>query len=195
MSTNQVPNSPNPVADTPQPVTTMTPEQVVEQLRSLRAQIPEVAPLTVEQRKVLRAQSRVSNDIVQASINVIGASDNIAQAVGQPSEDVRQLVDESNRWTAVEDELKTTLNGVAGGNLVRRHRIAFIAGVAYNLASRLARDPAHAGLVPHVQEVKRLKSFARRKKAQAAPQPPTPAPQTPAHGVSMEHGVSLTEKS
>ncbi len=60
MSTNQVPNSPNPVADTPQPVTTMTPEQVVEQLRSLRAQIPEVAPLTVEQRKVLRAQSRVS---------------------------------------------------------------------------------------------------------------------------------------
>src|SRR5258708_34682357 len=61
MSTNQVPNSPNPVANTPQPVTTMTPKQVVEQLRSFRAQIPEVAPLTVEASNVRRAQSRASH--------------------------------------------------------------------------------------------------------------------------------------
>ncbi len=201
MSTNQVPNSQNPVADTPPPVTTLTPEQVVEQLRTVRTQIVEVTPLTPKQKRTLSKQAHLSNAVVQASINAIGASDNISQAVGQPSEDVRQLVDESNRWTAVEDELKTTLNGVAGGNLVRRQRIAFIAGVAYNLASRLARDPAHAGLVQHVQEIKRLKSFTRRKKAQTAPKPTSPAPQAPApagsqqHGVSPEHGASVMETS
>jgi len=44
----------------------------------------------------------------------------------------------------------------------------------------LARDPANAVLVPHVQEIKRLKSFSRRKKAAKAPgTPQSPAPGTP----------------
>jgi hypothetical protein len=191
MSTNQVPNPQSPAAETPQPATMLPPEQVVEQVRTLRTQIPEVKPLTAKQKKALRQQAHLSNEVVQASINAIGASDNVSQAVGQPSEEVRQLVDESNRWTAVEDELKTTLSGVAGGNLVRRQRIALIAAQAYAISSQLARDPAHAGLVPHVQEIKRLRSFKRRKKAQ----PPTPAPQAPTHGVAPEHDVSVTQKS
>ena len=130
--------------------------------------------------RALQQQAHLSNAVVQASINAIGASDNIAQAVGQPSEDVRQLVDESNRWTAAEAELRMTLDGVAGANLVRRQRIALISGQAYGIAVQLARDPAHAVLLPHVREVKRLRSFKRRKKAQPAPLPPTPVPQVPA---------------
>jgi hypothetical protein len=44
----------------------------------------------------------------------------------------------------------------------------------------LARDPANAILVPHVEEIKRLKkNFARRKKAQAPGTPASPAPGTP----------------
>ena len=90
---------------------------------------------------------------------------------------MRQLYDEANRWTAVEDELRAMLSGVAGANLIRRQRIALIAGQAFNIGAQLARDPAHAVLVPHVQEVKRLKSFKRRKKAAPAPgTPPPPAP-------------------
>jgi hypothetical protein len=149
----------------------LPPEQVVDHLRILRTQIPEVTPLTAEQKKSLRQRAKFSTAIVQSSINVIGASDGVSQALGHPAEDVRQMVDDSLRWSAVEDELKTTLNGVAGGNLIRRQRIALIAAQAYAIGSQLVRDPAHAGLVPHVQEVKRLKSFTRRKKAQTAPQP------------------------
>jgi hypothetical protein len=73
------------------------------------------------------------------------------------------------------------LNGIAGANLVRRQRIALITEQAYSIGSQLARDPAHAVLVPHVQEVKRLKrSAARRKKPAQAPAPeaPSPAPGT-----------------
>ena len=81
----------------------------------------------------------------------------------------------------MEDELRTMLNGIAGANLVRRQRIALITEQAYTIGSQLARDPAHAVLVPHVQEIKRLKSFSRRKKAAPAPNPPqSPAPGTPA---------------
>ena len=113
--------------------------------------------------------------------------------------------DDANRWTAVEDELRTMLKGVAGANLIRRQRIALIAAQAFTIGSQLARDPAYAVLVPHVQEIKRLKSFTRRKKAQAPGSPPTspapgtpspvpgtPAPSAPAHPAS---GTSVSSQS
>ncbi len=65
----------------------------------------------------------------------------------------------------MEDELRTMLSGVAGANLVRRQRVALIAAQAYGISTQLARDPANAVLVPHVQEIKRLKGFARRRHA------------------------------
>jgi len=192
MNTNQ--ETPNPVAtaDLPQPAPTLAPEAVVDQLRATRAQIGEVAPLTPAQRKALRQQIRTSNPIVQASINVIGALDIVAQAVGQPADDVRLLCDEANRWTAVEDELRTMLNGVAGANLIRHQRIAIVARRAYNIGSQLARDPANAVLVPHVLEIKRLKSFARRKKAAPAPK----SSQSPASGTpAAVHGPETSGSS
>ena len=167
-------------ADIPQSAPTLTPEAVVDGLRAMRAQIGEVTPLTRAQRATLRSRTRTSNPILQASINVIGALENVSQAVGQPADDVRQLFDEANRWTAVEDEFRTMLSGIAGANLIRRQRIALIASQAFSIGAQLARDPAHAVLVPHVQEIRRLKSFGRRKKAAPAPgTPPPPAPQSP----------------
>ena len=163
MSTSQVNNTPAP---------TLTPEAVVDQLRAVRTQIGEVTPLTPGQRKTLRSRANTSNPVLQASINVIDALDNVSQAIGQPAGDVRQLYDEANRWTAVEDELRTMLSGVAGANLVRRQRVALIATQAFHIGSQLARDPAHAVLVPHVQEIRRLKSFRRRKKPAEPPGTP-----------------------
>jgi len=181
MNTKQETQNRSAAADLPQPAPTLAPEAVVEVLRATRAQIGEVAPLSAAQRRALRDRIRTSNPILQASINVIGALDNVSQAVGQPADGVRQLYDEANRWTAVEDELRGMLNGVAGANLIRRQRIALITAQAYTIGSQLARDPANAVLVPHVEEIKRLKSFARRKKAAQAPgTPQSPAPGTPA---------------
>jgi hypothetical protein len=183
MKTIQETQNPAAAADLPQPAppTALAPEAVVDQLRAINAQMGDVAPLPAAQRKALRGRLRTPNTILQAQINVIGALDNVAQAVGQPAADVRNLYDESNRWTAVEDELRTMLNGVASANLIRRQRVELLAAQAYSIGAQLARDPAHAVLVPHVQEIKRLKSFSRRKKAAQAPNPPqSPAPGTPA---------------
>ena len=191
MSTTQVPDTLSPAADTPQPATALQPAAIVAQLRALRLQMGEVTPLTPDQRKFVRERARVSNSIMQASINVIDAKDVIAQGVGQPAGEVRDLYEESNRWTAVEDELRMLLSGVSGANLVRRQRLAFIVGQAYKLGTSLSLDPANAILVPHVREIRRLKSVERRKKP--APTPETPqspapgtstSPQTPAPGTS-----------
>jgi hypothetical protein len=152
-----------------------TPEQVVEQLRALRASLPEVAPLTPEQRRAVRNAMRVPPDVLHAQIDVIGASDRIEAALGQPSDEVRQLADEHSRWLTVENELKALLSGVAGGNLIRAQRLRLLGSQAYAIGTSLAKSPTNSDLVPHVAEVRRLKRIATRRKA--APQ--TPAPDTP----------------
>ncbi|HEX7136388.1 MAG TPA: hypothetical protein VF219_01005 [Vicinamibacterales bacterium] len=172
-----------PPADPTQPATKLTPEFVIEQLRSMREQMPDLTPITPKQRQTLRRQGFTSEAVLQASLNVIGASDNVSSAVGQPIENVRGMQDESNRWTAVEDDLRTLLNAVSGANLVRRQRLTLLAGQAYTIGAQLARDPAYAVLVPHVREIKRLKKIERRKKTTPAtppPETPAPAPQSPA---------------
>ena len=183
MATTQNPRISNAAADVPQPAPTLEPEAVVEQLRVMRAQIGEVTPLTSAERRLVRRRATTSNPVLQASINMIGAHEQVSQAVAQPADGVRRLNDEANRWTAVEDELRTMLNGVAGANLVRRQRIALIAAQAYNIGTQLARDPANAVLRPHVEEIKRLKRSTRRKKAGEATQSPaSPAPSSATPG-------------
>jgi hypothetical protein len=151
----------------PQP--TLSPEAIVDALRSISMQMVEMAPMTAEQRKALRGRLRTPDPILQASINVIDALDRVRQAVGQPAEGVRSLQDEALRWSAVEQELRSMLNGVSGANLLRRLRIDLIAAQAYTIGSQLARDPANAILLPHVEEIKRLKRVSRRRKAAPAP--------------------------
>jgi hypothetical protein len=158
----------------PQQSPAPTPEQLVEQLRAMRSTIPDVAPLTSAQRKTLRDRAKVSTEVLQAQVNTLGSSALIEEAVGLPSAGVRQTMDEATRWSAVEDEVKALLNGIAGANLIRRQKLAFVAGQAYRVAASLASDPGHAEVVPHVAEVRRLKRLARRKKA--SPQGDTPPP-------------------
>lgn len=155
----------------------LDPEAIVEQIKSLRSQMEAVTPLTPAQKRLLRGQmKRQSDAIVASSINMIGALDNVALAIGQKPDDVRRLQVDWNRWTAVADELRALLNGVEGANLVRRQRLALVSAQAYSIGTQLARDPANSVLVPHVQEVKRLKRFSNRKKTAADPQTPAPKP-------------------
>jgi hypothetical protein len=158
----------------------LTPEAVIVQLRTMQSQIDDVAPLSKEQRKLVKQRLRVQpNPVVEASINVIGVLDNVSQAIGQPLDDVRQLQADAIRWDAVVDEARAFLKGIEGASLIRRQRLALIATQAYSIGTQLAKDPAKAVLVPHVEEVKRLKAVSRRRKTTQAPQTPAPAPAAP----------------
>ncbi|HEX3108167.1 MAG TPA: hypothetical protein VHU41_03665 [Thermoanaerobaculia bacterium] len=174
-------NGPTTTADTPQPAVKLTPDAVIEQLRTMRSQIEQVTPLTKEQRKELRRRLRnQSTEIVSASINVIGVLDNVSQAIGQPLEEVRQVLEEADRWDVAAGEARAFVSGIEGANLVRRQQLALIGRQAYSIGSQLALDPANAVLVPHVEEVKQLKSVSRHKKTRKTPETPAPTPSTPA---------------
>src|SRR5947209_675400 len=118
------------------PGTKLTPEAVIEQLRAMRSQIERVAPLTKEQRKVLRERLRTqTTEIVAASINVIGVLDNVSQAIGHPLEDVRQVQEEAARWDAAAAEARAFVNGIEGANLVRRQQLALVGRQAYSIGT------------------------------------------------------------
>ena len=146
-------------------------EEILEYLRAIRPRIGEVQ-LTVEERRYLQYRTRTSDAVMQASINMIGKSENVSQAVGQPAEAAHQLPGEAVRWNTVEQELRAMLAGITGANLVRRYRLTLLAAQTTIIGSQLARDPANSILIPHLEEIKRLKSYERRKKKTVAESEP-----------------------
>lgn len=176
-------NTPNAAADTPQPQTPLTPDAAIAQIKAMRAQLPEVGTLTVKQRAALRNSSQTSEPIVQSSLNVIGVSDVVESALGQPLDNVRALQAEAILWKQVEEEARNLVTGLAGANALRRHTLATIGAQAYAIGSQVAKVPENEVLVSHVEEIKRLKRIARRRKsAKPVPQQPSPSPSTPAPG-------------
>ena len=172
MSTNDETANPPALAENPQP--TLSPDAIIDELRALSVRMGEMAPMTSAERRALRGRLRTPGPILNASIMVIDALDNVSQAVGQPAERVRSSQEELVRWRAVEQELRAMLNGVSGANLLRRLRLDLIAAQAYTIGSQLARDPANAILLTHVEEIKRMRRVSRRRKAAPAPVPPAP---------------------
>jgi len=149
-----------------------TPEEVFKQLRQITAVVADdMEMLDAGKRKVLRDAARVSDEIVRRTVHAVGATDIIALAIGMSAEQLRDLVELSSRWTSAESELRTLLTGVQGAKLARRHQVAKIVAQVFMLASQLAKNDAYGDLRTYVEEVKRLKSYERRKR-KAKPETP-----------------------
>jgi hypothetical protein len=152
-----------------------TPEDVTEQLRAIQSEFDEIKSLSFAERRDLRNKIKSSEAALQASVSIIGASDKVAHAIGRSAEDVLEIFSDRRRWYSVESELRTLLNGVSSANLVRRHQLELIAGHAYAIAARLARDPANGILIPFVEEMQRLRKLERRRKPASRTEPEAPS--------------------
>jgi hypothetical protein len=178
MSTDKTQSATPATGTDPAPVI-LSPEEVVQQLRTLRTQLPLVDPgsLPVSPRRRL---ANVDPLFTAASINAAGAAEAVQSALGRSDEDLRQENDAAVRWSAVEDELRTLLANVTEMNTLRRQRVGLTALQTYSICQQLARDNAHASrLDPHIAEMRRLNKFGRGRKTKLQPPNPAPAP-TPA---------------
>ena len=131
-------------------------------------------PLSFAERRNLRNKIKTSEDALIASVSIISASDKVAHAISRSAEDVLEIFSDRQRWYSVENELRTLLNGVSIASLTRRYQLEMIAGHAYAIAARLARDPANALLIPLVEEMQRLRKLERRKKPPSRTEPEAP---------------------
>jgi hypothetical protein len=141
-------------------------------------------------------------DFVQASINAAGAAANVESLLGKNSSEMRQETEDAGRWTAVEDELRAMLEGVATANLVRRHRIGTAALLTYQVVRRLAKQPEYRYLLPHLEEMKRKNRFGVKRATTPAtppqppvPQPPSPQQPVPSHPTTSQPSSSQTSSS
>ncbi|HYC93147.1 MAG TPA: hypothetical protein VEO54_28335 [Thermoanaerobaculia bacterium] len=159
--------SPKPAAVAVDGKEPFTPEQIVEQLRMLRQHIPDFGPLTVPDARSLRKTAHVDARFMQAAINTIGAERAVSDAIGRSADVVAAEREDVGRWSAVEDELRAMLQGVAAATLTRRHRLGLIALQTYGITRQLVRNPEYSALLPHVDGMRRMNKFRRRREQPA----------------------------
>jgi hypothetical protein len=147
---------------------TLTPEDLITQLRALREAFEELKPLTFEQRRDLRNRTRTSPELLHTSISAIGVSDKVSSALGRSADEVRDMVTADRRWNAVEGEARAFLNEVSSANLTRRYELSLIATQTFSITEQLVRDPKNDQLVPVMEEMRRLRKLERRKKSARA---------------------------
>jgi hypothetical protein len=156
----------------------LTPEELVETLRTLRVRIPEYLQLPIPDAKSVRALASLDPQFRQAAFNAVGASELVAKAVGLTADELRRINEDADRWSAAADELRALLQGVVAAILTRRHRVGLASLQTYNITRQLVRHEDHSDLLPHLYEMKRLNRFGRRRR-KASPEP-APAPPPPA---------------
>lgn len=156
----------------------LAPEQVVEQLRAMRQQMPDLdaIPLTRSEKLRMRRQINISSGFAHEAIGAVGDSEVVQRAVGNTPEELHAAEDEMARWDVVEAELRVLLRGVAAANLVRRHRIARAAMHAYRISRELVQQDDHAHLAERVDTLRRMRASRRRRTKPAAEPIPLPAP-------------------
>lgn len=156
----------------------MTPEAIVEELRVLRAQIPNYTQLSVPESASLRTASTLNPDFTQAAIDAIGASPRLEATVGHNAETLQSAFETAARLAKVEAELRAMLEGVSSAILTLRHGVGRAALLTYEVSKRLVKEPEHTDLLPHLASMRKTNRLGRGSKPQ--PTGPAPVPSTPA---------------
>ena len=143
-----------------------TPEEVIQLLRGIRAQIEEhVRPMTPDQRRDLRDRTRRTRASIERAVHAIDMSQGkITGAIGRSSADVNDLISATDRWGAVEGDLRSLLEGIASANVMRRYQLGLIADQVFAVTKQLIRSPENAELLPIYNEMNRLRKLERQKK-------------------------------
>lgn len=152
----------------------VTPESVVENVRALRAQIPNYVQLPIPTARSLRSVSSLNQEFTQSAINAVGESQTVQSTIGQSAEELQSAVETIARWSKVRDELKATLDGVTSAVLTMKHNLGQSVLLTYTVSKKLVKVPQHANLLPHVALMRKANRLGRPRKAQ--PETPAPAP-------------------
>lgn len=159
----------NPAVGPDTPPVTLTPEEVVQLLRSLRAQIPLAAS---ELAKVSRTRrtAHVDAKFIESAIATLSVYPGVQAVLGRTGEDIRREIDETSRLGAVADELRALLEIVVAAITLRRQRIGLAALQTYQICQQVAREQNSEDLNARIREMRRLNRFGRPRRK--APPPP-----------------------
>ena len=166
------------------PVSTpVTPEEIVQQLRAVRAQIPDFVQIPKPSAKALVSVAAIRPEFIEETLHAVGSCSALRGALGQSAVELRQDAEFTARWGAVIAEMYSLLATVQSEVTVRKHRIGLTALQVYQISRQLARKPEHTELQTHIDAMAKRNRFGRKRVpateplrgpiAQAAPSPKT----------------------
>jgi len=146
-------------------------KELFQLLRAMRERLPK--PQALEAGQSTSRLAHVDANFMHAAINTAGASEGVETALGRSAADLRTELADIADWNTVADELRAMLTAVNAANIIRRRSNGLAGLQIYSISQQLARDPANASLKAHIEEMKRLNKFGRRRahRTQPAPEP------------------------
>jgi hypothetical protein len=144
------------------PYVPTTPDEMLEMLRLMQAQIPQYTQLPPADEKSLRRVAHVNPDWIQHAINAAGASPTLQGAIGITDQELRAESQDIANWSSVEAELEATMKGIHSATIVRKHRLGLVALQIYTIGKQLLRRPEHVDLIPFIQQLQTANIFGPR---------------------------------
>ena len=171
----------NEVPVTPPPVSYIDAAQaLVQQARDMRQQIPKlVFPLKGEGRR-LAVVASVPPEFVELTAVAVTNSAPLGSAGGTNPAKARDLLSYADAFGPLAGELEALASYVRHSVTAAKNEAGSDALTTYAMAKTLAKRPATADLVPHVDEMSRALGRKRKAKSKPAPTPATPVPAEPA---------------
>lgn len=142
----------------------ISPEDLVDELRRLRARIPLFGAVKREEHRKMVRVAHLDPEFVDAGMGALNSNPDAAATVMQPQESTFTLQNDLLRWTLAQGELEAMTAGVAGANLRRRHRIGKLVLITYATFRNLVRLQAWKHLLPWVELMQRTNGFGHRRK-------------------------------
>jgi hypothetical protein len=157
----------------------ISPQELMDTIRTLKVRIPDYGQLPQSSRKAVQTIVHIHPQFKAAAIGGVAASPAIATAVGHTAGELNAMDADAEAWDNTIDEVKGLLKGLIAANLRRRHRVGLAALQSYSITRQLVRHEAHSELLANYDEMKRT-SRLRRRRRDAAPNPgPVAPPVTP----------------
>lgn len=143
---------------------TVTAQERIKELRLWREQIPHfVIPPTANATQRLSAAASVSAEFIELTNVAVANQTSLVRAEGATPDEVRDLAAYADAYDPLADELEAMAQFVRHSATSARNKAGNEALTTYSLAQRLARLPEHAGLKPHVADMRR--ALGRGKKS------------------------------
>jgi len=146
-------------------------QERIKELRLWRAQIPNfVIPQTADAMQRLASAASVSPEFVELTNVAVANQTSLVRAEGLEPAEVRDLVSYADAYDPLADELEAAAQFVRHSATSARNKAGTEALTTYALAQRLAKQPEHAALKPHVADMRRALGRGRKSTPEARAQ-------------------------
>jgi hypothetical protein len=137
------------------------PETLALGLRYVQQRIPGFTQLSLTQKQSMARTAYLDPAFVEVGVHIAGVWNYVRQIIQRGGEELGVDAETVRRWDVVIRELRALTNGIAGANLVRKHRLGKDVLKIYGVLGSLLRLPgAEDALRPYYEE---MQSHYRRR--------------------------------